>query len=91
MVLILNITDLENYPESPCRLDVGDHESITKPSVIKYPDADQAPVRSMSVTLGRGVIVKHWPNLKQSVLAKVVAGIKTCGDMDPVLKRKYGF
>jgi hypothetical protein len=89
-VLAVNVTDADHYPESPCKLAVGEHAVITKPSVIKYPEAVEIPERGMSIALGLGVAVRHCPDLHPEVLARVIAGIAMCGDMDPLLKRRYG-
>ena len=91
MVLLVNVTDEENYPESPCKIAIGEHPDVIKPSVIKYPEATEMPEREMKSTISRGINVRHCADVTPALLAKILAGVRSCGDMDPVLKRKYGF
>ena len=38
-VLAVNITDERNFPDSPCKIQAGEHPKIEKPSVAYYKKA----------------------------------------------------
>jgi hypothetical protein len=89
-VLLVNLTASENHEESPCHLPAGCHPAITKPSAVNYSEAMEAREKGMRITLGRGVIARHYPDLRPELLACVIDGLRASRDMDPRLKRKYG-
>jgi hypothetical protein len=69
--LVINITDPGNYSAEPPLLQPGDHESITKASVLYYPEAFETSSEKIDERIERGEIVR-LPDLNTKVLKKVL-------------------
>lgn len=83
-VVCVNITDANNYPESTCRLAVGDHEFITKPSVMMYKKAKLWRDAYIDSSIISGQINQH-PNVRREIMARIIDGAFRSDDIAPYL------
>jgi len=83
-VLCVNLTDLNNYPESACHLAIGDHEFITKPSAIVYKSKGVRlyPEKAIENGIKSGVF-KQYPDFRMEIIKKIIAGAFASDDMPP--------
>lgn len=90
-VLTVNITDEENCIGSPCVLEIGEHESVTKRSVIFYRLFRERDAVALEKALVKKIGINHCADVSPALLARIVAGMKASGDVRNAIKVKYGF
>ena len=90
-VLTVNVTDRRNCPNSPCFLEVREHECITIPSAIFYGLFRERDASLMGRALARGTGLNHCSNLSPELLTRIITGFKACKDVRNSIKVKYGF
>src|SRR5258706_478217 len=72
LVLAVNTTDAEKCPDSPCKINVGDHPSITKPSSIYYRKAREFDGRKIDKELANGRYVRRLPDCSPLILQRII-------------------
>ncbi|HEY6170458.1 MAG TPA: hypothetical protein VI454_20665 [Verrucomicrobiae bacterium] len=73
-VLAVNITDACHCPESPCKLLVGDHPVITKPSVVFYRKARLFDASAVDEQLKDGSSVRRLDDCSEALLKRIIKG-----------------
>lgn len=81
--LAVNITDINNYPDSTCLLNAGDHPVIIKPSCIFYKKAKRFPSAGMAETLAKHAIT--FEACSEELLKKIIEGAFISEDLTPSL------
>ncbi len=83
-VVCVNITDARHYPESACHINLGDHDFITKPSVIMYKSKGVRlyPVSAIANGFNSGMLKRH-PDFKPEVIKRIIDGAFASDDMPP--------
>jgi hypothetical protein len=82
-VLAVNITDSDHIPNSPCKLNVGDHPCISKPSAIYYKKAREFDAAKIDQELISGKKVNPLAPCSQSLLNRIIRGAKDSDDLPP--------
>lgn len=82
-VLGLNVTDEKNERESPCKLDVGDHEFVEKPSVICYRRARLFPVEKLDEHLKTEFHVRAFAPVSPELFERIIEGARASDDLLP--------
>jgi len=72
-VLAVNVTDFHKCPDSPCVLNVGDHESIVKKSAVHYYYSQVYAVKKLQKDLVKYCTVFKTPCSKE-VMGRIIAG-----------------
>lgn len=80
-VLTVNVTDARNSPDSPCKLKVGDHPIIVKPSVIFYRKSREFVAVMVDEQIAQGKSVKQLPDCSPELLQRIIAGAKSADDL----------
>jgi len=80
-VLTVNVTDLSHCPDSPCRVNVGDHEAIEKPSVIYYRKAREFFAESLDSELAAGRFIRRLPDCRPEILQRIIEGARIADDL----------
>lgn len=80
-VLAVNITDVGNCPDSPCKVNVGDHPCIKKPSAIYYKKAREFDAVKIDQELSSGKNAKKLSPCSPQLLARIVRGAKVADDL----------
>ena len=80
-VLAINITDVQHSPDSPCKLNVGDHPNITKPSVAFYRKAREFDAQAIDREIQSGAAVRQLADCRPDVLQRMIDGAKTADDL----------
>ena len=80
-VLAVNITDVKHSPDSPCKLNVGDHPHITKPSVAYFRKAREFDAQSIDREIQAGIAVRQLPDCRPDVLQRIIDGAKIADDL----------
>jgi hypothetical protein len=81
MVLAVNSTDAKKCPDSPCKLHIGDHEAITKPSAIIYRFAREFEAAKIEALCDDGAYIRRLPNCSAALLQRIIAGAKQADDL----------
>jgi hypothetical protein len=89
-VLAVNFTSFEHYPTSTCPVAVGDHECISKASVVYYPRFMEIEAKNMGLVLARGEGVSHCKDVTSDLLKRIKHGMAICPDVREAIKEKYG-
>jgi len=84
MVVCVNLTDSNNYPDSSCHLKVGDHAFITKPSAIMYKKARMWKDADIDDRLVSGKIIQH-EDFRPDIIKLVIDGALRSDDLPPFL------
>jgi hypothetical protein len=87
--LLVNITDEAHYPRSTCRLAVGDHKVVKKPSVAYYSKCIELPVKALRDRLTSGNGINVLDAFDAGVVERMRRGARDSGDLRASLKRKY--
>lgn len=80
-VLCVSVTDEEKCPDSPCKIGVGEHLSITKPSAVSYRHAREFGAYAIDQEIASGINVDSWPNCSTELVEKIVAGANIADDL----------
>jgi hypothetical protein len=80
-VLCVNFTDSSNDPDSPCKLTPGEHECITKESVIPYRRAKEWPAKVVKDELEKGTAIQWVGQCSDDLLAKIIEGARKADDL----------
>ena len=80
-VLAVNITDVSHCPDSPCKIGVGDHPAITKPSAAYYKKAREFDAAKIDRELNSGVHAKRLAPCSAQLLARIIRGAKAADDL----------
>jgi hypothetical protein len=80
-VLAVNITDADHCPDSTCKLNVGDHPCITKPSAIYYKKAREFDAAKIDQELSSGKNAKKLAPCSQQLLNKIIRGARDADDL----------
>lgn len=84
--LFVNLTDRKNFPDSPCVLNIGDHEWIRKESVAFYPGYKEWPIAPLNEAMGT---IRIWKPASASLLSKLIAGAKMSDDIPERILNTY--
>jgi hypothetical protein len=80
-VLAVNITDEDHCPDSPCKLKVGDHPCIKKPSAIYYRKAREFDAAKIDRELSSGKTTKKLAPCSTELLSRIIRGAKHADDL----------
>lgn len=80
-VLAVNVTDEANCPNSPCKVHVGDHPSITKPSAIFYKKAREFSAAAIDNELQSGINIRQLDDCSQELLGRIIHGAHHADDL----------
>jgi hypothetical protein len=80
-VLVVNVTDVKHAPDSPCILQPGDHPNITKPSAVRYKDAQAFSAMNIDQQIVDGSYIRQLPDCSPQVLQRIIAGAKKADDL----------
>jgi hypothetical protein len=80
-VLAVNVTDEAHCPDSPCKLNIGDHPRITKPSVIYYWWAREFNAATVDAQLATQAFVRKLEDCSPALLARIVEGARKADDL----------
>ena len=69
-VLMVNVTDKENCPDSPCHLDSTDHPAFTKPCAIFYRLARTPEEKNVDRELASQQQVRQLADCSESSMAR---------------------
>lgn len=81
LVLAVNFTDGENWPDSPCLLQPGEHPEIKKPSTICYRRAHEFESQKIDALCAQGTLVRQLANFSPALLQRVIDGAKKADDL----------
>jgi hypothetical protein len=80
-VLCVSVIDESKCPDSPCKIKIGDHACITKPSSISYFHAREFGADAIDRELAAGTNVESWANCSQQLVARIITGAKKADDL----------
>src|SRR4051794_12260070 len=80
-VLAVNVTDVATCPHSPCKLNVGDHPCVLKPSAIYYKKAREFDAAKIDRELQSGANAKALAPCSKQLLARIIKGAKDADDL----------
>lgn len=80
-VLAVNLTGVDNCPDSPCKVNVGDHPSIKKPSAIFYRKAREFEAAKIDHELSSGVNAKKLAPCSKELLNRIIRGARQADDL----------
>lgn len=86
--IIVNITGQQTHSDKTTILNVGDHQFITKASVVFYADSREGDAVAMCQALNRGMATSHQP-CSAAFLTKVQAGILASPQTPPKIKTAF--
>lgn len=81
MVLAVNITDIENCPDSPCKIAIGEHECVRKESAVHYRKAREFDEGMVDLQLQNPELVRQLQECSPDLLRKIVEGAKNADDL----------
>jgi hypothetical protein len=82
VVLLFNLTDLDNYPTCCCILNPGEHEYIKKPTAVRYFSPKLWNPQLLAEKIKDGTF-KQYQDASEALLEKIVAGAYNSEDLDP--------
>jgi hypothetical protein len=85
-VLMVNITDREKLRDHSCLIDVGEHDSITKPSAVFYKKAMAMPAKGVSEALAKGEGITIYNPCGDALLRRIVESAKRSHISEPMLE-----
>jgi hypothetical protein len=81
MVLAVNSTDATKCPDSPCKINIGDHPAIIKPSAIIYRYAREFVSSKIDELCAKGSYLRQLDDCSPEVVKRIVAGAKQADDL----------
>lgn len=79
-VLAINVTDEKWSPDSPCKISVGDHPVITKPSVAFYKKAREFSLEAVKTELASQIAFVRFPDASPALLKRIEDGAREADD-----------
>lgn len=89
-VLTVNITDEDNCPGSPCILEIGEHQSVTKRSAIYYKLFRERDALALEKALAKKIGINLCPDVSPALLARIITGMKASREVRDAVKIQYG-
>jgi len=83
-VVCVNLTDSNNYLDSTCHLQVGDHEFITKSSAVMYKKARLWREADIAKRIRSGQLTQY-PDLRPEIIKQIIDGALCSDDLSPFL------
>ena len=80
-VLAVNTTDAAKCPDSPCKINVGDHPSIVKPSAIYYKKAREFSSEKIEKEIAEGKLVRRLADFNPGIVQRIIDGAKVADDL----------
>lgn len=80
-ILAINVTDEQHCPDSPCKIQLGEHPSISKPSVAYYRKAREFSAAAIDRELQLGAAVVAHAVCSPQLLQKIVEGAFKANDL----------
>ena len=80
-VLCVSVTDEGKCPHSTCKIKIGEHCSITKPSAISYRFAREFPAAGIDREVAAGTNVDTWVDCSPELVGRIIDGAKKSDDL----------
>src|SRR2546426_1182410 len=80
-VLAVNVTDAKHCQDSPCKIGVGDHPVIEKPSAVHYRKAREFDARLVDDRLAAGTLVRQLADCTPELLNRIIEGARIADDL----------
>lgn len=80
-VLAVNFTDVKNSPDSPCKIGIGEHPIINKPSAVYYKKAREFDVDLLNHHLNNSKELGQLEDCSRPLLERIIQGAKESDEL----------